>query len=418
MNFESFCFDSRIASGIRATGYSSPTSVQVKAIPAILAGCDVLGLTQSGTGKTSAFVLPVLQRLINAETRTRGPVRVLVLAPGCSQVIKIHEKFISLGKQTGIRCGAVFSGEDSELIKQTKLKDLFHVTVLIASPDRLMELINKAEVDLSQVDTLVLDDVDCQLEMGFSFEIKSIITKLSKCRQNLMFSSTLPSGVSKLSASILHDPKIFQIANTAPVEDVKHICCPVPVHLKQEFLKALLENIESESVLVFVRTRRWADRLGVRLVKSGLNAVSLHGDLSQSKRKIVLDGFNSGEFKIMVATDLAARSIECSSITHVINYDMPDTIEIYKHRIEKAEIDGRKGVVFLFAADEDIKQVEEIDELIGGHISLHHLENFDYKMTKPESVLPEPSLKKENSKSKLSKKGRKLHDHGGKSKRV
>ncbi|SMF19074.1 DEAD/DEAH box helicase [Desulfovibrio gilichinskyi] len=414
MNFESFCFDSRIASGIRATGYSSPTSVQVKAIPAILEGYDVLGLTQSGTGKTSAFVLPVLQRLINSEAHTRGPVRVLVLAPGSAQVIKIHEKFISLGKQTGIRCGAVFSADDSELVKQTKLKDLFHVTVLVAGPDRLMELINRAEVDLSQVDTIVLDDVDCLLEQGFSFEIKSILTKLSKNRQNLMFSATLPSGVSSLSAAVLKDPKIFQIANTAPVETVKHICCPVPVHLKQEFLKALLEDIEFESVLVFVRTRRWADRLGARLIKAGLNAVSLHGDLSQSKRKIVLDGFKSGEFKIMVATDLAACSIECSSITHVINYDMPDTTEIYEHRIEKADIDGKKGVIFLFAADEDIKQVEEIDKLIGGHLSLHHLENFDYKMAKPEPVLPEPVLKKDHGKSYRFKKGVKIQSHGAK----
>ncbi len=414
MNFESFCFDSRISSGIRATGYSSPTSVQVKAIPVILDGFDLLGLTQSGTGKTSAFVLPVLQRLINAEAHTRGPVRVLVLAPKAAQAIKIHEIFISLGKQTGIRSGVVFNGDDSELIKQTKLKDLLHVTVLVAVPDRLMELVNRAEVDLSQIDTLVLDDADCLLEMGFSFEIKSILTKLSKIRQNLMFSATLPSGVSSLSAAVLKNPKIFQIANTAPVETVKHICCPVPVHLKQEFLKALLEDIEFESVLVFVRTRRWADRLGARLVKAGLNAVSLHGDLSQSKRKIVLDGFKSGEFKIMVATDLAARSIECSSITHVINYDMPDTIEIYRHRIEKAEIDGKKGVVFLFAADEDINQVEEIDKLIGGHLSLHHLENFDYKMAKPEPVLPEPILKKDHSKSSRAKKGVNRHNHAPK----
>ncbi|SDL34494.1 Superfamily II DNA and RNA helicase [Maridesulfovibrio ferrireducens] len=414
MNFESFCFDSRIASGIRATGYSAPTSVQVKAIPAVLEGCDVFGLTQSGTGKTSAFVLPILQRLITAEAPTRGPIRVLVLAPAREQVLKIHEKFISLGKQTGIRCSAVFGDGDAESGIQIKLKEISRVTVLVATPDRLLELINRAEVDLSHVDTLVVDEADTQLAMDFSVEIKSILAKLPLKRQNLMFSATLPSSVSTLSAEILHDPKIFQIANTAPVETVKHICCPVPIHLKQEFLKALLEDIEFESVLVFVRTRRWAERLAARLVKAGYNAVSLHGDLSQSKRKIVLDGFKSGEFNIMVATDLAASSLECSSITHVINYDMPDTFEIYRHRMEKAGIDGKKGVAFLFAADEDIAQVVEIGKLVEGRLSVHHLDNFDYKGAKPEPVLPEVVKKKERSKPGRAKKGNKRHIHSGK----
>ncbi|WP_034602955.1 DEAD/DEAH box helicase [Maridesulfovibrio frigidus] len=412
MSFDSFGFDSRISSGVRASGQDTPTLIQEKIIPAVLAGRDVLGFTQAGTGKTASFVLPILQKLVKNGVETRGPIRVLVLAPTLDIAQKIHENFISLGKQTGMRSGLACPNETSSAAYKAdpakQVKDISRVSLLTACPAELSYMIGRSEVDLSQVDTLVIDEADRMLEMGFLDNIKTVLAELPFERQNLMFSATLHSGVGTLSSEVLCQPEIFQIANTAPVETVKHICCPVPVHLKQEFLKSLLEDIESESVLIFVRTKRWANRLAARLIKYGFNAAELHGDLAQSKRLRVLDGFKSGKFKIIVSTDLAARSIKCSSITHVINYDIPDTIEIYRHRIKMIDEKSRKGVAFLFTATEDVSKVEKIETQLGGGFSVHHLDKFDYKAPKPLPIVPDEALQKELSKAGRKKKADKL----------
>ncbi|OEU66884.1 MAG: RNA helicase [Desulfovibrio sp. S3730MH75] len=403
MSFDSFGFDSRISSGIRASGQDTPTLIQEKIIPAVLAGRDVLGFTQAGTGKTASFVLPILQKLVKNGAETRGPIRVLVLAPTRDIALKIHDKFISLGKQTGMRSGLACSADPAK-----QVKDISRVSLLTGCPAELSNMIGCGEVDLSQVETLVIDEADRMVDMGLFDNIKTVLARLPSKRQNLMFSATLHAEVGILSSELLNHPEIFQIANTAPVETVKHICCPVPVHLKQEFLKALLEDIESESILIFVRTKRWANRLAARLIKYGFNAAELHGDLAQSKRIRALDGFKSGAFKIMVSTDRAAQSIECSSITHVINYDIPDTIEIYRHRIEMIDEKFRKGVAFLFTATEDVSKVEKIETQLGGGFSVHHLDKFDYKALKPLPIVPDEALQKELSKAGRKKKAEKL----------
>ncbi|NDV25701.1 DEAD/DEAH box helicase [Desulfovibrio sp. JC010] len=398
MGFDQFNFDMRLVSGIRSVGYEEPTPVQLKAVPAVLAGRDVMGLAQTGTGKTAAFVLPVLQRLLDGEAEKRGPVRVLVLSPTRELALQTHESFIELGRQTGIRSAAVYGG--AGIGKQAK--EVKKVTVVNATPGRLLDLLERGDLDLSQVDTLVLDEADRMLDMGFMDEVANILEKLPAKRQNLMFSATMPDEIDKLSKNILHDPEVIRVAVTVSADGVFHYSCPVPLHLKQSFLKVLLNEIEFSRVLVFVRTKRWARRLAQRLVKSGLSAADLHGDLSQSKRNRTLSGFKFGDFKVLVATDLAARGIDCSNISHVINYDMPDNVEIFVHRTGRTGRADAKGTAYTFVADEDKTRLAEIEEALGYGLELFYLDKFNYNAPKPDFIPADENKgrKKRNSQSK------------------
>ncbi|WP_421902870.1 DEAD/DEAH box helicase [Maridesulfovibrio sp.] len=389
MSFDQFKFDMRLVSGIRSAGYEVPTPVQIKAIPAVLQGRDVMGLAQTGTGKTAAFVLPVLQRLLDAEAEKRGPVRVLVLSPTRELALQTHESFIELGRQTGIRSAAVYGG--AGIGKQAK--EVKKVTVVNATPGRLLDLLEREEIDLSRVDTLVLDEADRMLDMGFMDEVEKVLAKLPTRRQNLMFSATMPDEISKLSKNILHDPEVVRVAVTVSADGVSQFSCPVPLHLKQSFLKVLLKEIEFERVLVFVRTKRWARRLAQRLVKGGLAAADLHGDLSQSKRNRTLSGFKFGDFTVLVATDLAARGIDCSNISHVINYDMPDNLEIFVHRTGRTGRADAKGTAYTFVADEDKARLAEIEEGLGYGLELFYLDTFNYNAPKLDFSAPVPDKK-------------------------
>ncbi|WP_415713613.1 DEAD/DEAH box helicase [Maridesulfovibrio sp.] len=385
MSFDQFKFDMRLVSGIRSAGYEVPTPVQLRAIPVVLQGRDVMGLAQTGTGKTAAFVLPVLQRLLNAGAEKRGPARVLVLSPTRELALQTHEAFIELGRQTGIRSAAVYGG--AGIGRQAK--EVKKVTVVNATPGRLLDLHERGEIDLSQVDTLILDEADRMLDMGFMDEVEKILGILPASRQNLMFSATMPDEISRLSQNILRDPEVVRVAVTVSADGVSHYSCPVPLHLKQSFLKVLLKEIEFERVLVFVRTKRWARRLALRLIKGGLAAADLHGDLSQSKRNRTLSGFKFGDFKVLVATDLAARGIDCSNISHVINYDMPDNVEIFIHRTGRTGRAETKGIAYTFVADEDRTRLTEIEESLGYGLELFYLDKFNYSAPKPDFSVSE-----------------------------
>jgi superfamily II DNA/RNA helicase len=395
LSFDQFNFDMRLVSGIRSAGYENPTPVQLKAIPAVLQGCDVMGLAQTGTGKTAAFVLPVLQRLLDAEAGKRGPVRVLILSPTRELAMQTHEAFIELGRQTGIRSAAVYGG--AGIGKQAN--EVKKVTVVNACPGRLLDLLERGEIDLSQVEALILDEADRMLDMGFLPEVEKVLAHLPAERQNLMFSATMPDTVAELSRTILHDPLNVRVAVTVSADGVSHFCCPVAPHLKQSLIKKLLKDIEYERVLVFVRTKRWANRLAQRLIRSGLAAADLHGDLSQSKRNRALEGFKSGEFKVLVATDLAARGIDCSNISHVINYDMPDNVEIFIHRTGRTGRAKAQGKAYTFVAHEEQDRLEEIEAALGYGIELFYLDGFDYNRPKPDFSAP--------ATAKKSKRGRK-----------
>ncbi|WP_320006019.1 DEAD/DEAH box helicase [Maridesulfovibrio sp.] len=398
MSFDQFKFDMRLVSGIRSAGYEEPTPVQLKAIPAVLLGRDVMGLAQTGTGKTAAFVLPVLQRLLDAEAGKRGPVRVLVLSPTRELALQTHDSFIELGRQTGIRSTAVYGG--AGIAKQAN--ESRKVTIVNATPGRLLDLLERGEIDLSGVDTLVMDEADRMLDMGFMEEVQKILAALPAKRQNLMFSATMPDEISNLAQNILSDPEIIRVAVTVSADGVDHFCCPVPLHLKQSFLKVLLDEIEFTRVLVFVRTKRWARRLAGRLAKGGLAAADLHGDLSQSKRNRTLNGFKFGDFTVLVATDLAARGIDCSNISHVINYDMPDNVEIFVHRTGRTGRADSKGTAYTFVADEDKPRLAEIEEELGYGLDIFYLDKFNYSAPKPDFASHSESngSKKRNSRSK------------------
>ena len=378
MSFASFSLDATLLAGVRAAGYEQPTPIQSQAVPEVLAGRDLLGLARTGSGKTAAFVLPILQRLIQAKAPRRGPLRVLVLAPTRELALQIHETFASLGGRTGFRSAAVFGGVG--MVPQ--LKALKSATVCVACPGRLLDLMNRGEADLSRVDTLVLDEADRMLDMGFLPDIRKILAALPAKRQNLLFSATMPQDMRELCGSILQDPAVVRVASDTPAASVSHSFYSVPQHLKADFLESLLKKTPHDCVLVFTRTKHKAKSLAQRLERRGWNATSLQGNLSQSRRQQALDGFRQGTFRIMVATDIAARGIDCERITHVVNFDMPDTAETYTHRIGRTGRVDRTGEAMTLVNSADKLPVRSIEHLLGRRITLQRLDDFDYDAPK------------------------------------
>lgn len=360
MTFDSFSFDQRIVAGIKASGYETPTPIQTQAIPSVLEGHDVMGLAQTGTGKTAAFALPILQRLIDAAEPAKGSSRVLVLAPTRELALQIQENFITLGKQTGIRTAIVIGGVGMS----PQIKACQHSRIVVACPGRLVRLLDRGAVRLDGIDTLVLDEADRMLDMGFMPDIKRIIAQLPNKRQNLLFSATMPKDIRKLAEKILVKPKTVQVANTAPVESVGHAFYTTQNNRKSELLCKLLDQTDHESVLIFTRTKHKAKNLSRKLTKDGYDSTFLQGNMSQSQRQRALNGFREGQFNIMVATDIAARGIDCERISHVINYDMPDTVETYTHRIGRTGRAGRSGQAVSLVTREDKTQVRSIERVM------------------------------------------------------
>lgn len=394
VDFLSFNFSKPIQAGIITAGYQTPTPIQSRAIPPVLEGRDVMGLAQTGTGKTAAFALPILERLLSDNARKRGPARVLVLAPTRELALQIHESFITLGKQTGFRSAAVFGGVGFN----PQVKALRNASIIVACPGRLLDMMDRGAANLKHIDTLVLDEADRMLDMGFLPDIKRILARLPEERQNLLFSATMPRDIRRLSDDLLTDPVEVQVANTRPADTVKHALYPIPQHLKSKLLLALLKRTEHESVLVFTRTKHKAKYLADRLNKKGFSATSLQGNLSQGKRQQALDGFKNKKYKIMVATDIAARGIDCSCISHVINYDMPDSVETYTHRIGRTGRAEATGEALTFLCVEDQHLVRHIERALGKKIDRKMLSQFDYSDTnKPSKAAPQARARKRNT---------------------
>lgn len=374
MDFSSFSLDRRLHVGIRDCGYVSPTPIQVQAIPPVLEGQDVLGLAQTGTGKTAAFALPLLQRMIEASAPLRGPVRVLVLAPTRELALQIHETFIALGKQTGIRCAAVFGGVG----ETPQIKAASQASVLVACPGRLLDLLNRGLVDLSHVDALVLDEADRMFDMGFLPDLRRIMAKLPARRQNLLFSATMPPEIRKIADQVLVRPVVVQVANTAPPEKIRHSVYPVLPGQKMALLEAYLSAEDHDCVLVFTRTKHRAKSLARKLEQKGMAATSLQGNLSQNRRQEALEGFRAGRYRIMVATDIAARGIDCTRVTHVVNFDVPDTAENFTHRIGRTGRADRSGRAMTLVTPEDEVQVRAIERILGERLPRVQLDGFAY----------------------------------------
>jgi len=375
--FDSFNLNPLIRENIRRIGYEIPTPIQRQAIPAILEGRDVMGLAQTGTGKTAAFAIPLLQRLL---TGARQQLRALVIGPTRELAEQNLAALASLGAGTGLRGVAVYGGVGM----QPQVAGLRRAEVAVACPGRLLDHIRQGTIQLAHIECLVLDEADHMFDMGFLPDIRRILKQLPPRRQTLLFSATMPEAIRALAHETLRHPLTLQIAHSRPAATVTHALFPVPAPLKPALLLAILENTDRESVLVFTRTKHRAKRLAEQLSRAGHPTTSLQGNLSQNQRRTAMEGFRSGRFHIMVATDLAARGIDVSSISHVINFDMPHTVDDYTHRIGRTGRAARAGDAFTLVTPEDESVVRAIERVLGARIERRRLEGFDY------AARPEP----------------------------
>ncbi len=377
MSFKSFHLHPRIDSAIEALGYTAPTAIQSQAIPPILENRDLMGLAQTGTGKTAAFVLPILQRLLDGP---RKRVRALILSPTRELAEQTHETIGRLGRNTKSRSVTVYGGvNQNPQIK--KLRD--GAEIVVACPGRLIDLMDQGVIDLSRLEVLVLDEADRMFDMGFLPDIRKILNRLPAQRQTMLFSATMPDDIRDLAKSILHNPVTVQVGDSVPVSTVSHSIYPIDPHLKAPLLMKILDCTDMASVLVFTRTKSRATRLATQMKRRGFPVVSLQGDLSQNKRQEALNGFRNGRYKILVATDIAARGIDVSKISHVINYDMPDTVDAYTHRIGRTGRATRTGEAFTFVTREDRAFVWSIEHVLGEQIERRILADFDYTVPAP-----------------------------------
>ena len=377
MDFKTFNFHPQVSAGITAAGYTTPTPIQKQGIPPVMQGLDVMGLAQTGTGKTAAFALPILHRLIQGE---RGKVRALIVAPTRELAEQINEAITVLAKQTRLRSMTIYGGVNVNP-QINKLKQ--GVEIIVACPGRLLDHIGQGTVNLSNLEVLVLDEADQMFDMGFLPDIRKILKSIPAKRQTLLFSATMPDDIRRLASEILTNPVTIQVGSTAPPVTVSHAIYPVAQHLKTALLLELLQHTDTESVLVFTRTKHRAKRLGEQLEKAGYKAASLQGNLSQNRRQAALDGFRDGSYQILVATDIAARGIDVSQISHVVNYDIPDTPEAYIHRIGRTGRAARSGDAFTLVTSEDTLMVRTIEKKLNAQIERRTIEGFDYTVPAP-----------------------------------
>ncbi len=376
MTFDLFQLHPRVLSGVKAQGFTIPTPIQHQSIPVILQGQDVLGLAQTGTGKTAAYALPILHRLMTGQ---RGVVRALIIAPTRELSEQIHTTIVSLGRQTGVRSTAVYGGVAMRP-QVEKLRK--HTDIVVACPGRLLDHISQGTIDLSHLEVLVLDEADHMFDMGFIVPIRQILKTLPKNRQTLLFSATMPDAIKGLATEILQSPKNIQIGKIAPASTVSHAIYPVNSDLKTPLLMELLRQTREGSVLVFTKTKHRAKRLDEQLRKSGYGSASLQGNLSQNQRQAALDGFRTGRHQILVATDIAARGIDVTGVSRVINYDIPDTADAYTHRIGRTGRAAQTGDALTLVTSSDEAMVRTIERTMGKKLERRKLEGFDYSETK------------------------------------
>jgi ATP-dependent RNA helicase RhlE len=379
MTFETFNLHPSIMAGVRALGYVTPTPIQLKSIPPVMQGRDLIGLAQTGTGKTAAFGLPILQRLLQGP---RGCVRALIISPTRELAEQTCEAIDALGKETRLQSITIYGGVSMD---QQIRRLRSGVEIAAACPGRLLDHLWKGTIDLSQLEVLVIDEADRMFDMGFLPDIRGILKCILHRRQTLLFSATMPGDIRHLVQEILHDPVTVQIGRRVPAITVSHALYPVKQHLKTALLMEILRKTKTESVLIFTRTKHRAERVAQQLVRAGYRATSLQGNMSQDRRQAVLDGFRAGSFKILVATDIAARGIDVLDISHVVNYDMPDSTDSYTHRIGRTGRVGKAGDAFTLVTGEDAAMVRALEQLLNAPLENRRLQGFDYTMSAPTS---------------------------------
>ena len=360
MTFQDLPLQPAILKAVAEAGYTSPSPIQAGAIPPVLAGRDLLGCAQTGTGKTAAFALPILQNL-SAQTPQRPCIRALVLTPTRELALQIGDSFSAYGKHLKLRHTVIFGGVG----QQPQVEALRRgVDILIACPGRLNDLIGQRLIDLSGIEIFVLDEADRMLDMGFVHDVKKVIAKLPRRRQTLLFSATMPKEIEELADSLLHDPAVVKVDPvSSTVDRIDQKLYFVEKKQKIELLAYLLQDKSIVNALVFSRTKHGADRIARLLNKAGITAAAIHGNKSQTARVNALEGFKAGKTRVLVATDIAARGIDISELSHVFNYDLPEVPETYVHRIGRTARAGADGVAISFCSTEEREYLAGIEKL-------------------------------------------------------
>lgn len=377
MNFNQFHLDPRLKQGIEKAGYESPTPIQQAAIPAALRGRDIIGTAQTGTGKTAAFVLPILNKLLNGQ---RNMPRGLIVTPTRELAEQIHDVIKTLSAGTKLKSATIYGGVGAAPQIQALRNG---AEILVACPGRLLDLIAQGHAKMANIEILVLDEADRMFDMGFLPDVRRIVKAVPQKRQTMLFSATFPPDVELLAQQALTHPQKIAMGIIKPAHTVAHALYPVPQHLKTTMLIELLKRTDTNSVLVFTRTKHRAHRVAQQIQRAGFKVTSLHGDRSQGQRQAALKGFKSGHHDIMVATDIAARGLDIETISHVINYDMPDTADAYIHRIGRTGRAQRTGDAFTLVTDDDKDMIRTLERIMGAPLKRETLEGFDYSRPAP-----------------------------------
>ena len=377
MNFTQFNLDSRLMVGIKKAGYDVATPIQEAAIPAALRGRDLIGTAQTGTGKTAAFILPILNKLLNGQ---RGVPRALIVTPTRELAEQIHEVARMLSAGTKLRSATIYGGVGAN----PQIHALRNgVEILVACPGRLLDLIGQGHAKMNHIEILVIDEADRMFDMGFLPDVRRIVKAVPEKRQTMMFSATFPAEVELLASQALKQPQKIAMGISRPAYTVTHALYPVPPHLKSALLIELLKRTDTNSVLIFTRTKYRAQKVAQQIHRAGFKVTSLHGDRSQGQRQSALKGFKDRTHNIMVATDIAARGLDVESISHVINYDMPDTADAYIHRIGRTGRAERTGDAFTLVTPEDNDVIRTLERIMGAPIKRETLEGFNYTVPAP-----------------------------------
>ncbi|MCI4332359.1 MAG: DEAD/DEAH box helicase [Thermoplasmata archaeon] len=378
-SFEDMPLHPTIRAGVRELGYTEPTPIQSRTIPDAVLGRDLIGTAQTGTGKTAAFLLPILERLLD---HPPGRILALVLTPTRELALQANEFLDKLGRHTRLHGAAVYGGvgmgEQERALRGG-------AEIVVATPGRRLDHMSRGYVNFTNLEILVLDEADRMLDMGFLPDVRRILSRLPRRRQTMLFSATMPPEVVRLARDFLNEPKTVQVDSTAAAAvGVSHLALPVPTHLKTDLLVELLTDQTMTSVLVFTRTKHRADRLARQLTLKGVNATVIHGDRSQSQRVKALDGFKTGHHRVLVATDIAARGIDVEGVSHVVNYDVPGEPDVYIHRVGRTARAQRLGDAFSLVGREEEDDMHRIEQRLGVEIRRALIPGFDYKRAAPD----------------------------------
>ena len=385
-DFSTFSLDEKLLQAISEQGYETPTPVQQQAIPPLLKGRDVLGVAQTGTGKTAAFALPILQIMSRDRVQGRRVIRALVLSPTRELAAQIDERFAAYGTHLDLRHRVIFGGVSQHPQVNALRRG---IDILVATPGRLLDLINQGHIDISKVEFFVLDEADRMLDMGFINDIKKVLRVLPEQRQNLLFSATMPKSIADLAGSFLKDAVMIDVSpEEIMVGRIEQKIMFIRKADKRRLLVQLIEEEQVERALIFTRTKHGANRLVKQLGQSGIDAAAIHGNKSQGARTKALAGFKNGSIPILVATDLASRGIDVEGITHVFNYDLPNEPESYVHRIGRTARAGKSGIAYAFCDDTESGYLVGIQRLIGQSIPVDEEHPYHFS-----SAIPKPGQK-------------------------